>query len=59
MLESLRNIYAIPDLRRRLAFTFGLLAVYRIGCHIPTPGVDPRALETVSAWLAARACPAP
>jgi preprotein translocase subunit SecY len=44
VIESLRNIFAIPDLRKRLAFTFGLLAVYRIGCHIPTPGVDPRAL---------------
>ena len=44
MLESLRNIFAIPDLRKRLMFTFGLLAVYRIGCHIPTPGVDPKAL---------------
>jgi preprotein translocase subunit SecY len=44
VLDSLRNIYAIPDLRKRLLFTFGLLAVYRIGCHIPTPGVDPNAL---------------
>ncbi len=44
MIDSIRNIFAIPDLRKRLAFTFGLLAVYRIGCHIPTPGVDPRAL---------------
>ncbi|MBZ0090101.1 MAG: preprotein translocase subunit SecY, partial [Thermoanaerobaculia bacterium] len=44
MLESFRNIFAIPDLRKRLLFTFGLLAVYRIGCHIPTPGIDPKAL---------------
>jgi len=44
VIESFRNILAIPDLRKRLAFTFGLLAVYRIGCHIPTPGVDPNAL---------------
>jgi preprotein translocase subunit SecY len=44
VLESVRNIFAIPDLRKRLMFTFGLLAVYRIGCHIPTPGVDPTAL---------------
>lgn len=44
MLESLRNIFAIPDLRKRLLFTFALLAVYRVGCHIPTPGIDPRAL---------------
>ena len=44
MIESFRNIFAIPDLRKRLAFMFGLLAVYRIGCHIPTPGIDPVAL---------------
>ena len=44
MLDSVRNIFAIPDLRKRVLFTFALLAVYRIGCHIPTPGIDPRAL---------------
>jgi preprotein translocase subunit SecY len=44
VLDSFRNIFAIPDLRKRVLFTFGLLAVYRIGCHIPTPGIDPRAL---------------
>ena len=44
MIESFRNILAIPDLRKRLLFTFGLLAVYRIGCNIPTPGIDPQAL---------------
>jgi preprotein translocase subunit SecY len=40
MIESLRNIFKIPDLRRRLIFTFLLLAVYRVGAHIPTPGVN-------------------
>jgi preprotein translocase subunit SecY len=44
MIESFRNIFAIPDLRKRLAFTFGLLAVYRLGCYVPTPGIDPGAL---------------
>jgi preprotein translocase subunit SecY len=44
ILESFRNIFAIPDLRKRVLFTFGLLAVYRIGCHIPVPGIDPAAL---------------
>ncbi len=44
MIESFRNIFALAELRRRLAFTFGLLAVYRLGCYIPTPGVDPDAL---------------
>ena len=44
MLESFRNIFNVPDLRNRILFMFGLLAVYRIGCYIPTPGIDPRAL---------------
>jgi len=44
VIESFRNIFAIPDLRKRLFFTFALLAVYRVGCNIPTPGVDPVAL---------------
>jgi len=44
VIESFRNIFAIPDLRKRVLFTFGLLAIYRIGCQIPTPGVDPQAL---------------
>ncbi|HEV2722942.1 MAG TPA: preprotein translocase subunit SecY [Thermoanaerobaculia bacterium] len=44
-LETLRNIWAIEDLRKRVIFTFALLAVYRLGSHIPTPGVDPVALS--------------
>ncbi|HUP25619.1 MAG TPA: preprotein translocase subunit SecY [Thermoanaerobaculia bacterium] len=44
MLDSFRNIFAIPDLRRRVLFMLGMLAVFRVGCYIPTPGVDPRAL---------------
>jgi preprotein translocase subunit SecY len=44
VINSLRNVFAIPDLRKRVLFTFGLLAVYRIGCIIPVPGVDPAAL---------------
>ncbi len=44
MIESFRNIFAIPDLRKRVIFTFLLLAVYRLGAFIPTPGVDPQAI---------------
>ncbi len=40
MIETLRNIFAIPDLRQRVLYTFGLLAVFRIGANIPTPGVN-------------------
>src|ERR1041385_537574 len=44
MFESFRNIFNIPDLRKRILFTFALLAVYRLGSHIPTPGVNPKAM---------------
>jgi len=45
VIETFKNIFAIPDLRRRVFYTFGLLAVYRVGAHIPTPGVDSVALQ--------------
>src|SRR5215831_10681366 len=44
MLQSLRNIWDIPDLRKRVLFTLGILAVYRLGNHIPTPGINAQAL---------------
>jgi preprotein translocase subunit SecY len=44
VIDSFRNIFAIPELRRRVLFTFAMLAVYRVGCNIPTPGIDPQAL---------------
>jgi preprotein translocase subunit SecY len=45
VVDTVRNIWAIEDLRKRVLFTFALLAVYRLGSHIPTPGVDPVALS--------------
>jgi preprotein translocase subunit SecY len=47
MIESLKNIFAVADLRKRVLFTLGLLAVYRVGSHIPTPGIDPAALRAL------------
>jgi preprotein translocase subunit SecY len=44
MIQAFKNIWAIPDLRRRVMFTFAMLGVYRIGRHIPTPGIDSQAL---------------
>jgi preprotein translocase subunit SecY len=44
MIQSFKNIWAIPELRKRVLYTLGLLAVYRIGGHIPTPGIDNAAL---------------
>src|SRR5271168_2249300 len=45
MLEKFANIFRIPDLRRRILFTLGMLAVYRLGGHIPTPGVNADKLQ--------------
>src|ERR1700712_5166938 len=40
MFEKFANIFRIPDLRKRILFTLGLLAIYRLGGHIPTPGIN-------------------
>jgi preprotein translocase subunit SecY len=45
MLEKFLNIFRIPDLRKRVLFTAGILAVYRLGAWIPTPGVNTKQLE--------------
>ncbi len=45
MLESIRNIFSIPDLRKRIIFTLLLLAVYRVGWQIPNPGISGAALQ--------------
>ena len=43
--EALKNMFRIPDLRNRVLFTLALLAVYRIGAHIPTPGINANVLD--------------
>jgi preprotein translocase subunit SecY len=45
MLEKFLNIFRIPDLRKRVLFTLGILAIYRLGAFIPTPGVNVHQLE--------------
>jgi preprotein translocase subunit SecY len=44
MIEAVANIFRVPELRSRILFTVGLLIVYRLGAHIPTPGIDAQAL---------------
>ena len=44
MIAALQNIFRIPDLKKRVLYSLGMLAVYRVGCHIPTPGIDSQAL---------------
>src|SRR5438309_3926418 len=45
MFEKLANIFRIPDLRKRVLFTLAMLAVYRLGSHIPTPGINSALLQ--------------
>ena len=40
LIEAIGNIFRIKDLRNRVLFTFAMLAVYRFGSYVPTPGID-------------------
>ena len=44
MLDSFRDAFKLPDLKRRILFTLGVLFIFRLGAHIPTPGIDTAAM---------------
>ncbi len=44
MLKSLFNVFKVPELKKKVLFTIGILVVYRLGSHIPTPGINTTAL---------------
>ena len=44
LLKNFKNIFLISELRKKVFFTFGVFLVYRLGTHIPIPGVDTSAL---------------
>jgi preprotein translocase subunit SecY len=48
MVETIKNLFAVPDLRNRVLFMLAMLGVYRIGSHIPTPGVNTEALAILA-----------
>ncbi len=48
MLDTLKNLFAVADLRNRVLFTLGMLAVYRVGNFIPTPGVNSEAMRILA-----------
>jgi preprotein translocase subunit SecY len=58
-MNAVVGLFKIPDLRKRLLFTLGMLAIYRLGVHVPTPGIDKAALAellksmqgTVVSWF--------
>jgi preprotein translocase subunit SecY len=45
MMNSFRSIFKIPELKNRILFTLGITVLYRIGCHIPMPGINASALS--------------
>ena len=49
MLAALGNIFKIPELRDKIIFTLIMFAIFRMGTHIPVPGVDPAAIEQLFA----------
>ena len=49
MLSALGNIFKIPELRQKIVFTLIMFAIFRMGTHIPVPGVDPTAIEQLFA----------
>jgi preprotein translocase subunit SecY len=44
VIDGLQNLFKIPELKRRIFYTLGILVVYRVGVFIPVPGVDGQAL---------------
>ena len=49
LVETLKNIYKIEELRKRVFYTLGLLLVFRLGCFVVIPGINPNALGEGSA----------
>ena len=45
MADSFRDVFKLPDLKRRILFTLGMLFMFRLGAHIPTPGIDSAAMS--------------
>ena len=54
--EAFANIFRIPDLRKRVLFTLAMLAIYRLGGHIPTPGIDVNRLSDFFQRNSGHAC---
>ena len=47
MLDAVRNAFRLPDLRRKLLTTLGILIAYRLAAHIPLPGVNREVLDQI------------
>ncbi len=51
MLSTILGAFRIAEIRRKILFTFGVLAIYRLGTHIPAPGINPKAVSQISQQL--------
>ena len=49
MVDAFRDAFRLPDLKRRVIFVIVALFVFRLGAHIPTPGIDPKAMAELFA----------
>jgi preprotein translocase subunit SecY len=47
LLQTIANAFAVPEIRRKIFFTLGMLALYRLGAYIPAPGVDIDTLDSI------------
>ncbi len=47
MVRTISSAFTVPEIRKKLAFTAGMLALYRLGSHIPVPGIDTKAVEDI------------
>jgi preprotein translocase subunit SecY len=47
MLQTIVNAFAVPEIRRKIAFTLAMLLLYRLGAYIPAPGVDIDTVESI------------
>lgn len=48
LIETIKNIFKIEELRKRILYTLGLILIYRFGCHVVIPGINPEALTNLS-----------
>lgn len=48
MIQAMRNAFSLPDLRRKLLFTLGILIIYRLAAHVPVPGANPDVLKNLT-----------
>jgi preprotein translocase subunit SecY len=52
VISALANAFKIPDLRKKILFTLGIIALYRFGAHVPVPGISQKLIEMISANVA-------